>query len=431
MILLVQPPAVDGSTFYELPLNLAYIASACIAAGLDVDILDMQIETEQRLYEILQNQYDVIGFATYSYTIGATKRLCELIRPLQPTAVLVLGGAHATFSTIQTLESISEADYVIQGEAEERFVLLCQLVADLRHEDIEKIYGVVGRNNISPTISLPQSDINQLALASDSFHLFNLKRAMELNSYFPLIASRGCPYRCSYCASPIMWGRPRIRSSTNLFSEIEQLKKYGIKHLNFRDDAFSALQSLHRTLLPFLSQAGIKWGCEFRLDDADENTIRSFVASGMAHARVAVESIHEKSLKKIRKRWKNCSVDERIYRIKLLTTLCESVRVSFMIGIPGETKEDIFMTFNFAEKLRPATCAFWAYSPLPGTPIYKFPKKHGITKILPHDQLDPLYSVIETRQLSNQEINELIKEAHARFPDNRFVDSTGRKKHAL
>jgi radical SAM superfamily enzyme YgiQ (UPF0313 family) len=429
-ILLVQPPMVDGSCFYEIPLNLAYLAAALLKAGFDVTVVDMQVATTEELDRILDEDFRVAGVATYSYTIQASASLCKKVRSKNPDCWIVLGGAHASFSVAETFTVIPEADYIVRGEAEFRFLEMCKIAnrGDVKRGDDLGVTGVIcSKANRGALLSIPDvsRDVDVFPFASDAFHLFGLEASRKRNSLVPIIASRGCAHRCLYCSSPVFWQGVRIRSWRNLRSELEAYVRMGIDRVNFRDDDMASLVPLHKQLLPFLQNLGFQWGCELRLDRLRDGIIERFVEAGLVRARTAVETIHSHSLKRIRKNWGDCDIEERIRRVHKLVELCPEVRVSFMIGIPGEGEKEIRETMDFAERLRPATCAFWAYSPLPGTPIYQRPKAHGIT-ILPHKQLDPLFSVIETPELSNSQINNLLAEAHRRFTDPTWVTRDNR-----
>jgi len=416
-VLLVQPPMVEGSTYFELPLNIAYLASSLRRRGIAVRVLDMQLETFERLHEILAADHPrVIGTTTYSYSLNVTSRLARAFREGAPEATIVLGGPHASFAARESLERFPEIDAVFCGEAEAGFGELCERI--LGGEDSAAIAGavpnVVLRDGPAEPRDLPLQRIDEIPFASDVFDLFDIPKSLGRNRFVPILASRGCVYRCTFCLSPTMWGNLRIRSWPNLRAELERYREMGLGAVNFRDDVFSLLRPLMAPLLEYLGTNGFEWGCETRLDDMTPERSAEFGAAGMSRIRVSVETMKWQSLLAIGKNPRHIDVRSRI---RALTDHCPDVRVSFMIGIPGDTVADVHSTMDFAETLQPAVCKFWAFSPLPGTPIYRDPAAHGITRILPHDQLDPLFSFIETESMSNDQINALLVEAQQRFAD--------------
>lgn len=426
-ILLIKPPMVDGSDYYELPLNLAYLAASLLRARHEVKIADLQLISWEGLSDLLlTNKFDLIGTTTYSYSLTVTERLLQHIRRVSPSVPIVLGGPHASFAPAQTLDRFSAATCLLRGESEDSLVALCNALDD--GIAIEACAGLIPnlsiRGRLGRVGTEPPKSIDEIAPAFEAFHLFDLSASRRRNPFFPILASRGCVYKCTFCLSPIAWGKMRTRKWAHMKAELDWYVSHGLVQINFLDDVFSLLRRLSPPLIEYLRSHSITWGCETRLDDMTPDRISEYCSAGMRRIRISVETLNEDSLRLINKNPRECNISQRI---KLLSQLCPDVQVSFMIGIPGETPDQIRATMDFAETLRPANCRFWAYSPLPGTPIYEEPFRHGVTKILPHTQYNPHYSYIETTTMTNCEINTLLAEAHERFevPRVKHIAETG------
>ena len=418
-VCLVKPPMVDGSQYYEIPLNLCYLAASLLSSGHSTVILDAQLDGMEACGKALEAGFDVIGTTTYSYSLRVTEEICALARAACPEAVVLLGGPHASFAAEATLRRFTSANAVLCGESEKALVDLCNaLECGSQIEVLEHPSSLVTRTNLHRPPVQEFLPIDEIHPASKAFDLINLKRALIRNPFVPVLASRGCVYRCTFCLSPASWGKMRIRSWALLRLELERYRELGISYINFLDDVFSLLRPILPDLLQYLGAAGFRWGCETRLDDLSADRIEWLCSAGMERIRVSVETIHSRSLQTINKHTRACDIRNRI---RLLTSRCPDVQVSFMVGIPGETRDDIHATMDFAETLFPANCRFWAFSPLPGTPIFANPRAHGITRILPHDQLSPVHSFIETDCLRNDEINDLLGEASTRFERRRTI----------
>lgn len=419
-VLLVKPPMVDGSSYYELPLNYAYLAAALLPQGYEVEVLDLQLSDWKALRSKLRRGYDIIGATTYSYSLSITKRLCEVFRVECPDALVLLGGPHASFAPVESLERFPQADAILRGESEHSFSKLCDLLQSGKtlSQCAEAISNLAIRGHSGCVGANPPPSLDDFRPAVSAFHLFDIESSLNHNPYMPFLASRGCVYQCTFCLSPAAWGRMRIRSWQNILNELDEYRKRGYLRINFLDDIFSMLRPVLPSLLAYLKANKMHWGCETRLDDMEVAKIREFCDSGMDRIRISVESIHPDSLNLIRKKRRVCDIRERIL---LLASLCPDVQVSFMVGIPGETSTQILHTMDFAETLRPANCRFWAYSPLPGTPIYDHPLQHGILRILPHEQYNPHFSFIETVSQTNEEINALLRQAGERFEKTRTI----------
>jgi radical SAM superfamily enzyme YgiQ (UPF0313 family) len=344
-----------------------------------------------------------------------TENIMAEVQKITPTSYIILGGAHASFAPQETLERFLGAHAVMRGESEATFLQLCRYLdqgLDLP-SCASKIENLVVRNvadNSQIGLRHP-TDIDTIAAASSAFSLFDIEASLKINRFLPIIASRGCVYKCSFCLSPMMWKRLRIRSWERLRQELDFYRECGFYTINFRDDVFSLLRPLVPELLSYLKEHQFEWACETRLDDMDLAKIESFHDAGLSRIRVSVETIHKDSLRLINKNPRLCNIQERVQHMAKLL----DVRVSFMIGIPGETYDQVKATLDFAETLYPAKCRFWAYSPLPGTPIFENPEAHGIKEILPHLQLDPYKSFISTKEMTNETINSLLQGAQKRF----------------
>lgn len=419
-VLLVKPPMVGGSSYYELPLNYAYLAASLLPHGHEVDIVDLQLGDWAGLEEKLRTGYDIVGATTYSYSLSVTKRLCGLLRTAAPGALVLLGGPHASFTPAETLERFPEVHAILRGESEHSLIQLCNSLQNGKTlaQCVGAIPNLAVRGNCGHVGINPPPPLDAFQQALSAFHLLDIESSLKRNPYMPFLASRGCVYQCTFCLSPAAWGRMRIRSWENIRDELDQYRDRGFLRINFLDDVFSMIKPVLPPLLAYLRENNIRWGCETRLDDMDPAKIRAYTDCGMDRIRISVESIHPDSLRLINKKRRACDLSERIH---LLTALCPDVQVSFMVGIPGETTEQILHTMDFAETLRPANCRFWAYSPLPGTPIYEHPRDHGILRILPHEEYSPHYSYIETVTQTNDEINGLLRLAETRFEMTRTL----------
>ena len=416
-VLLVQPPSEEGPSGYELPLNLAYLASTLLHHGIKVSIVDLQHEDTSRLRTVLERQSGIVGVSTYTYSISKIKEICSLTRAISPESWIIAGGAHATFAAEKTLHDIPEIDYIIRGEAEDRFLQVCRLLGCKSRSRVVdlNISGVVGRDGVDLNdgdIQDHVGNINRIPPASSAFSLFNFHYIQNLNPFFPIIGSRGCRYRCAFCTSPAMWGRKRLRSWKNFCEEIESYVRMGVSAINFRDDDFVDLYTSWPRLLSLLKAKQLRWGCEARVDRLDHQMLQKFVNSGMVRLRVSIETIHEDSLRRLRKGHKG-NADRFRQIINSAGEICPDVKVSFMIGIPGESELQVRETVEYACMLKGVKCCFWPFAPLPGAAITETPGDYGIC-VLPHGELDVDYSVIETDTLSNGQINKLLKYARRR-----------------
>ncbi|MBF0316412.1 MAG: radical SAM protein [Oligoflexia bacterium] len=160
-----------------------------------------------------------------------------------------------------------------------------------------------------------------------------------------------------------------------------------------------------------LAKLNVKWGCETRVDFVDKDLLRRMKDAGCVLIRYGIESFNQKSLDLLGKK---LDVTKMLNNLELTFDIgIREVRCSFMIGIPGENPEDIENTFKWCRKFPTMKARFWALHPVPGTYLYENMQKYGIGFQERIFQTD--HSNIFTGQLSNQEINTLITQAHNEF----------------
>jgi len=250
---LVNPPfyRLLGSHYNANSLGIAYIASYLNKRGHDAwlynadyksehsyiklkgifsnftNYKDYFKDTENEIWHEVKNQIikfkpEWVGYTSYTANISAIKIISDKVKQVDPSIKQVIGGVHATLDS-DILNSLTSVDYSIQREGEEAFLALVE------KKDPKKIPGVVSRSNntlfktgIAPVIK----DINILPFPErEKFWGIpeNERRSVDV-SYVNTI--RGCPYKCTYCASPFHWDRKttRLRTPESVMEEMRYLK---------------------------------------------------------------------------------------------------------------------------------------------------------------------------------------------------------------
>jgi len=237
------------------PLGLLYIAAVLEEDGFEVRVIPtdiMEWKWAQIRDEIRKYRADVIGVTATTENRFQSFQLIKEAKKANPDALTVLGGPHASMAAEDCLEHIPELDLVVKGEGEKTMLELCQKLKEDRDlPNLNSIAGLVIRNRgkiLSTPLRMPIQDLDSLPYPA--FHLvpfekYNFVFEVPGEGKLPAInmmTSRGCPFNCSFCATPINWGRTvRMRSPQNVIKEIEFLKnKYDIQVLFFFDDTFNA-----------------------------------------------------------------------------------------------------------------------------------------------------------------------------------------------
>ncbi len=276
-ILLVQPTTVhlDG-TPHKTRWRLIMGLMIPLMAGLTPDDFDVTL-CDERLEDInYEGGWDLVGMTT---TIGASLRAYQLADEFRRRGIpVVMGGFHAT---LQTEEALMHADAVVQGEAD---LVWEPLLRDWQEGKLKRVYK------------------------ADKLHdLKNLPRPrhelLKLNRYLfkavPVQASRGCPYRCSFCEIPVFYdGSYRTRPIGDIVEEIKQtIKVTGFRRFQFIDDQLTGKHKFARELFKALAPLNIRFSALWTINsNHDEDLLDLAAKAGIFHVNIGVESISQDSL---------------------------------------------------------------------------------------------------------------------------------------
>jgi anaerobic magnesium-protoporphyrin IX monomethyl ester cyclase len=239
-----------------------------------------------------------------------------------------------------------------------------------------------------------------------------------------MITSRGCPYDCVFCTHHTVWGRKwRGRSPENVVDELEQvIKTYHVKQIDFLDDNMTLDRKRMENICDLIVKRGLRveWFTPngVRADTLDEKLLRKMKRSGCKKIRVAPESGVQRVVDQIIK--KNLDLKS----VERAVVLCKKVGIKvgcfFVIGLIGETKEEIEETINFAYKLRRLGADSFIFSiatPVYGTRLYEQAKRGGFLRDCFSDEaLAAAEPLIETPEFTADDLRELCAKANLANP---------------
>jgi len=234
---------------------------------------------------------------------------------------------------------------------------------------------------------------------------------------FSMITSRGCPGRCKFCDTHIVWTRKyRARSPTNVVDEIEQLHdRYNIGFMVFVDDTFIVNKKRAIEICNQIIERGIdiKWECAGRVNLVNKEILAKMKEAGCNTIYYGIESGSQEVLDYINK---GITLEQAKNAIKITKKAGIGTSAFFMIGFPSETEEDVKKTIEFNKRLPlDEHDTFSILTPFPGTELYKIMKDEGL---LLNEEWDMYYNrradevlpPIRTRHLSSEELLRLKKE---------------------
>ena len=368
------------------PLGTLYAASALRARGMSVAVFDsMLVEPAVEFAKALEVHRPRI-VAVYEDDFNFLSKMCltrmrevaaEIAQSARSAgAVTIAHGSDATDNPALFLANGFQ--YVLSGEAEETLAQLCGAL--LRSEDAGEVDGLVRLDNSGTPVSSARrlaSNPGWQTLPPPSRDLVDLEpyRAAwtAAHGYFStnMISSRGCPFRCNWCAKPISGNKFHLRSAADVADEMLALKtSAGVEHIWFGDDVFALNAAWTQEFATEVDarSASIPFKIQSRADLLSEETVRALKTAGCAEVWMGVESGSQAILDAMDKGLKLQTVIAARERLKRA-----GIRACYFLqfGYPGESWEELQQTISFVLKTRPDDIGISFSYPLPGTVFYE------------------------------------------------------------
>jgi len=420
------PKAQAHGVYVFPPLGLQYIqASVEARTPWKAEIYDPVIDDldfpdfEQQLKRY---PLDFVGISTYTHSLPDVQMTINIVRKLNPNAVIVLGGPHCSMFPDYAIE-LNGADAIITGDGEDAFVEM--LEAHNEGRSWEGILGVWFRKDGQVIKNLDRPSTKRL----DAYPWPDRRRLPRYDEYYlpgtkaprvtTAITSRGCPHSCPFCLT--YKKQYRIRDIDNILDEMEHCISLGITETHFIDDLFTPNSQWVMKFCDGIERRGLKfnWGYKTTIAGTTREQIRRCNETGCTKIHFGVESTNNEGLDV----WgKHCDVED-VHRV---FKWCREEKVRsvayMMMGGPHErSKADALANLDEMLKLDAEYAVFAVFSPYPGTESFEDGAKKGLFPADCWDQMmrDPLCGVevpaCWEEHLSKEEILDLLKIAHRKF----------------
>lgn len=393
-ILLVRPTSalkhLTAASHAHIPLNLLYFISHLEKKGHKVDLLDYEacpFDPEALKKRLERIKYDLAGISAMTATVNFADRIAGIIKSESPGTVTILGGYHADAIPCESKKEFRNFDLVAFGESENTLLEVADQAVSGR--DWSRIDGIAHENCEKIVVNKPRTlipDINTLRYpAYEHINFDNYKGGISpgipADNAAEMIMSRGCPYKCSFCAVHNTFGyRTRFRTAENIAGEVELLKKYKIKHIYFVDSNFTINRKLCYELLSYLKNLKVTWNCATRVDCVDPGLLKAMKDSGCIKIAYGVEAGSPRVRTLINKNITNEQIIDTFRWTRRLNILTSAFFV--VAADPSETPEETEMTWRISRKIKPDFCAFAIITPYPGTEVFeKMKRKNYLTKM--------------------------------------------------
>lgn len=363
----------------RFPFNLACLASYIsergghTVTGIDGDYCEYSLE--ETAQAVIETNPDVVGLTSTTGIIDIVVAIAALIRQERPDVTIVLGGPHISAVREEVLRH-DWVDFAVFGEGEISFLELLACIE--AGKTPSEVPGIAYRDGTGPRVNPARGHIKDLdALPMPMWDLFNCTDYHDFlihgeNPYIILTTSRGCPYDCIYCGSKTTWGKTvRYYSPEYVVQELTDLASRGIHNFTFVDDTFTLNKKRLKAICEGILLAGIDvtFMCSSRVDTIDDETADFLKKAGCRMITFGVESADEGTLKTIKKQIDLNQVRKALSIAKNAGILAHT---SYIIGCPGETKESVENTINFAIEMDPDVVQFSIFTPLPGTESWDY-----------------------------------------------------------
>lgn len=381
-----------------VPSGLAYLASVAREAGIEVKILDQYAEglSLDQISELINSFLpDLIGYGATTPNYFAAINMVRELRKRHPEIITVMGGHHPSIFPKETLRN-ETVDFVIRDEGEYSLLALCKAI-ERRDEEFASIAGLSYKTSdgqIHHNKKSPPVDVNSLPMPAYDLLPMSLYGSPAYTHFaspvIQMIASRGCPFSCSYCINSELniAAKYRQRDIDSVVSEIEMIiDKYGARQIQFWDPIFPlgtkhAVAFCEEVIKRGLHKK-IVWNSTTRAENLTEETINLMAKAGCRGLGFGIESGVPEMLQSVGKK-------QDLDDIRRTCTIAKNngivVAGAFIIGFPDETREMTQMTIDYAKSLDIHYAQFSIMVPYPGTPLYREVKERG--ELLGGDEQD-------------------------------------------
>lgn len=368
-----------------LPLGTLYAATALRDEGISVAVFDAMLEPPEEGFEATLQNVKAKIVVVYEDDFNFLSKMCltrmrevawSIARIAKQTGAATI--VHGSDSTDNPELFLGNGfDYVLCGEAEAVLTSVCTCI--LEGSAVPNLDGLIRRDDRNGVIRSQQRLARNPAWeqlsrpARELVDLDSYRRAWtQAHGYFStnMVASRGCPFRCNWCAKPISGNRYQLRAPQHVAEEMALLKSSGVEHIWFGDDVFALNRHWVKELAGQIANrnAAVPFKIQSRADLMHEDTVLNLKAAGCVEVWMGVESGSQLILDAMDKGIRVDQVAEASRRLKKA-----GIRACFFLqfGYPGETWTELQKTIALVRRLQPDDVGISFSYPLPGTAFYE------------------------------------------------------------
>lgn len=421
------PKALEGGKGYYPNLGLLYVAAYYEKVTGDTPVfIDCPPEniSEQELVRRFQEiQPDMVAMSIMTFNLLDALQAAKILKDENANVKICLGGWHVNLYPKETIGQ-PNVDYVVFGEGEKTFTQLMTILEEdgAHSEKLKTIPGLGWRRDEQVYVNPPQTELLNLdQLPFPARHLVDVSNYKHIIGeglqFFTIQSTRGCPAGCLFC--DIRRTTFRYRSPENVVRELEELVEMGVDDLFFVDDTITINKKVLINICNLIVKRGLKinYKISSRVDTINREVLAALKRSGCYRIHYGIESATPRHLKYLQK-------GLTLEKIERTCKITHDAGIGFfaymMIGIPHETKEEMFASVNFTKRLKPDYAQFSICTPYPKTELYFRMLSEGI---VPYDCWQEFAENPRSdfkikfwnKDFSDLELRDLQDQCHARF----------------
>jgi len=397
-IVFIQPAAF----FSWEALNIGYLSAYCKKYSretLEIKFYSASFDQEEDIFADCLDA-DMVGYSCTSPQMKHALYLARKIKDVNSHVINVFGGVHPSALPKET-STYPEVDIVVVGEGERS---LLKIIDGLRDKVVQTAY-------IEDLDTIPHPDRRLIKLER------HLKKTEDLEGrrVTSIFTTRGCPFKCFFCASHAVWKRKqRTRSPENIAEEFAILAKdWRVDHISFADDEVGLNKEHFSQLCDLLikNNVCITWGCNMVVSIMDTELLKLMWAAGCRELWLGVESGSPRILKDMNKPFK---LKDIRHAFKITKDIGFTRRAYILLGMPNETLADIEMTDKLIEEIEPDIVGFTILAPFPGTRAYD----EKLHQDIDWSKVDEYHNKFtRTKSLTNEDLHQLQKNFVKKYHD--------------
>ena len=327
--------------------------------------------------EIAGAEPDIVGITMMSLDFNLAVETARITKAVNERIKVIVGGPHPSIAPDE-VAACPYIDHVVTGEGEISFI---KLISDIE-----------SRRAVPKIVIGEKPDLDNVPFIDRELFLFK-EAAIDTflrQPFVTLIAGRGCIYNCSFCQPAerkIFGEKVRRRSVQNVIGELEALKeRYDFQSFMLHDDCltedkkwiieFCTSYRKKRFSAPFVCQSRADIICK------NEDMVKLMKRSGLAMFLIGFESGNQRVLNFLRK---GTTVEMNYGAARICKKYGIRIWANYMMGMPGETKEEVMDTVKMIHRIRPYRVSPAFFTPHPGSDLYDYCLKHGLSLIKSHD----------------------------------------------